>query len=75
MSPARHSASTTTIFAAAKDHRLRATAIVAAPDGTRAVRETVEGHPDAASELAAELAARVLAGGGDAILAAIRKRA
>jgi hydroxymethylbilane synthase len=46
------------------------TALVAMPDGSRAIRDSVSGAPDQAEALGEQLAARLLASGADEILAA-----
>lgn len=58
-------------YALLQDDRLKLTALVAAPDGTRMVRDRIEGRADEAAELGARLAARLLAAGARDILAAI----
>jgi hydroxymethylbilane synthase len=51
--------------------RVQLTGLIAAPDGARVVRDTVEGPAAQAAELGAELAARLLAAGGAPILRAL----
>jgi len=51
--------------------RVRLVGLVAAPDGTRVVRDRIEGPAARAAELGAELAGRLLAAGGAAILRGI----
>jgi hydroxymethylbilane synthase len=57
------------------DGRLRVRGLVIAPDGSRAARSELEVSPEAADRAGTELARRVLAAGGDAILAALRSSA
>lgn len=49
-------------------NRVRLTGLIAAPDGARVVRDTIEGDSTNAAELGATLAERLLAAGGAPIL-------
>lgn len=51
--------------------RLKLTGLVAAPDGARIIKDSIEGAGDHAAALGDELARRLLAGGGRDILRAI----
>ncbi|MGH8442472.1 MAG: hydroxymethylbilane synthase [Nevskiaceae bacterium] len=51
--------------------RVRLTGLVAAPDGSRVVRDTLEGSAASAAELGSALAERLLAAGGAPILRAL----
>nr|WP_276515313.1 hydroxymethylbilane synthase [Actinomadura coerulea] len=55
-------------YAAEVDERLHLTATVAAYDGSRQVRLSASGHPDAAEQLGRELADRLLAQGADQLM-------
>lgn len=55
-------------YAAEVDERLHLTATVAAYDGTRQVRLSASGHPDAAEQLGRDLADRLLAQGADQLM-------
>jgi hydroxymethylbilane synthase len=54
--------------AVVRDGRLVLTGLVAAPDGSQLVKDSIEGAPAEAAALGAELAGRLLAAGGGAIL-------
>lgn len=58
-------------YAEAYDGRLKILAVVAAPDGSRLVRSSIEGLYAEAAELGRELAQRMLASGARAILEAV----
>lgn len=51
--------------------RLRLCGLVAAPDGSRIIKQEIEGAAGAAADLGQQLAARILAAGGSEILRAI----
>ena len=53
------------------DGRVRLTGLIAAPDGARVVRDTIEGPAAQAAALGAALAGRLLASGGAPILRAL----
>ncbi|MEV4003744.1 hydroxymethylbilane synthase [Actinomadura sp. NPDC049753] len=55
-------------YAAEVDERLHLTATVAAYDGSRQVRLSASGHPDAAEQLGRDLADRLLAQGADQLM-------
>ncbi|TDD82882.1 hydroxymethylbilane synthase [Actinomadura darangshiensis] len=55
-------------YAAEVDEKLHLTATVAAYDGSRQVRLSASGHPDAAEQLGRDLAARLLAQGADQLM-------
>ncbi|GGU01132.1 MULTISPECIES: hydroxymethylbilane synthase [Actinomadura] len=55
-------------YAAEVDERLHLTAAVAAYDGSRQVRLSASGHPDAAEQLGRDLANRLLAQGADQLM-------
>lgn len=55
-------------YAAEVDERLHLTATVAAYDGSRQVRLSASGHPDAAAQLGRDLADRLLAQGADQLM-------
>ncbi|WP_433479755.1 hydroxymethylbilane synthase [Spirillospora sp. CA-142024] len=55
-------------YAAEVDERLHLTATVAAYDGSRQVRLSASGHPDAAEQIGRDLADRLLAQGADQLM-------
>ncbi|MFA1549334.1 hydroxymethylbilane synthase [Actinomadura chokoriensis] len=55
-------------YAAEVDEKLHLTATVAAYDGSRQIRLSASGHPDAAEQLGRDLAARLLAQGADQLM-------
>nr|WP_284454792.1 hydroxymethylbilane synthase [Actinomadura madurae] len=55
-------------YAAEIDERLHLTATVAAFDGSRQVRLSASGHPDAAEQIGRDLASRLLAQGADQLM-------
>ncbi|SNS35789.1 hydroxymethylbilane synthase [Actinomadura mexicana] len=55
-------------YAAEVDEKLHLTATVAAYDGSRQVRLSASGHPDAAEQLGRDLADRLLAQGADQLM-------
>jgi hydroxymethylbilane synthase len=62
-------------LATLEDGRLRVRGLVIAPDGSRVARDELVVAPEAAERAGTELARRVLAGGGAAILAVLRSGA
>ena len=55
-------------YAAEVDEELHLTATVAAIDGSRQIRLSASGHPDAAEQIGRDLAARLLAQGADQLM-------
>ncbi|WP_217920013.1 hydroxymethylbilane synthase [Actinomadura sp. BRA 177] len=55
-------------YAAEVDEELHLTATVAAIDGSRQIRMSASGHPDAAEQIGRDLAARLLAQGADQLM-------
>ncbi|WP_242608636.1 hydroxymethylbilane synthase [Actinomadura formosensis] len=55
-------------YAAEVDERLHLTATVAAYDGSRQIRLSASGHPDAAEQIGRDLANRLLAQGADQLM-------
>ncbi|WP_243714822.1 hydroxymethylbilane synthase [Actinomadura bangladeshensis] len=55
-------------YAAEVDEELHLTATVAAIDGSRQIRMSASGHPDAAEQIGRDLAARMLAQGADQLM-------
>jgi hydroxymethylbilane synthase len=55
-------------YAAEVDEELHQTATVAAIDGSRQIRLSASGHPDAAEQIGRDLAARMLAQGADQLM-------
>jgi hydroxymethylbilane synthase len=55
-------------YAAEIDEELHLTATVAAYDGSRQIRMSASGHPDAAEQIGRDLAARLLAQGADQLM-------
>jgi hydroxymethylbilane synthase len=55
-------------YAAEVDEKLHLTATVAAIDGSRQIRLSASGHPDAAEQIGRDLAARMLAQGADQLM-------
>ncbi len=58
-----------------RDGVLELDAFIAMPDGTRMIRDRISGAPDAAEQLGQALAAKLLAAGGDRILASLSRHA
>jgi hydroxymethylbilane synthase len=60
-------------YAEVKDNVLHLQGLVAALDGSRQVRDEISGPPAGAEIMGTELAERLLAAGGDAILKEVRR--